>query len=109
MANKIRKQLIDAVGDTVYYINTPMADLCALFFKISSFTFILYLFSFHPFMVAVLVPAYMMIFYLYSLFWGVVKRYAFRLLPFLAVTAVANIPLLLAAVIVRRLLFLLIF
>ncbi len=109
MAVNIRKRLINAVGDTVYYINTPIADLCALLFKISSFMFILYLFSFHHVMVAVLVPAYMMMFYLYSLFWGVVKRYAFRLLPFVAVIVFANIPIIFSAVLIRKLLFVLIF
>ena len=109
MAVNIKAQIANAVGDTIYYINTPMADLCTLFLKISSFMFALYLFSFHPFMVAVLVPAYMMVFYLYSLYWGVVKRYAFRLLPFVVVVMLANIPILFLATLIRKLLFILIF
>ena len=109
MASNIRAQMAIAAGDQICYINTPVAYFSSLFFKISSYMFIIYLLSFHPVMVAVLVPAYVMVFYLYSLFWGVVKRYAFRLFPFITVIVVANLPLLFIAVLLRKLLYLLIF
>ena len=109
MVSNIRAQISNAADGQICYINTPVAYFSSLFFKISSFMFILYFFSFHPVMVAALVPAYAMVFYLYSLFWGVVKRYAFRLIPFMTVIAVANLPLLAIAILLRKLLYLLIF
>ena len=90
-------------SDNIYYIYVPHMQLFLYALRTTFIMFILYLLSANSLITSLLIPAYFIVLYIYYVFWLNIKRYNFRLFPFIISLILLNIPFYLIAFYVRAL------
>lgn len=85
------------------YIYVPHMQLFIIALRITLIMFFLYLLSAKLLIIATLTPVYFIVIYLYYLLWLKIKRYNFRLFPYILCLILLNVPFFFIAVYIREL------
>ena len=89
--------------NTVYYILTPYKALISRTLKITYFAFAAYIFSANEVLFCIMMPVYILCFYLYCKLWLMCKKHTFKPLPFITFMVLFNIPFIVLSFYIRAL------
>ncbi len=104
IASKLAHNFRDLYAADNHYILVPHKSIAKNLFKLYGILFIMYLLSANTLMTAIIFPVYFLMAYIFYYFYKILNNHGYKFFPFLIVSLVLNVPVLLLAYYMRMIL-----